>query len=251
MQELRILRKIRKEFDYQTYCEQHYHIKTTARDDELRICCPNCGDTKFKCYVNDEKKKFNCYRCDFNSGNFDVFDLVSITEGISRGKVVLRLANEYAPTTPLTIEEIIEMAMKAQYEVTEDEPGETSPIKSIDRLPREAFPLTNPTEQRELQFWEYLVDVRGMTIQEVLAAKIHYVSAQKVPIHKVNNLGERKYLGDIGRRIVFPVYGPGGKLVSWLSRPSLRESLMPWLLGDWVHHLVPIVALVRVLVTNR
>ncbi len=220
MSELRILRKIRTEFDYESYCEQHYHVKTTAREDEIRICCPHCGETKFKLYVNNEKKKFNCYKCgEFNSGAFDVFDLVAITEGIPRGKAVLRLCAEYAPTTPLTIEEIIAQAMKAQYEVTEDEPGETSTIKTIDRLPREAFPLTTPHERRERKFWDYLVHERGMTQEEVLACKIHYVSMQKVPIYKVNGVGEKKYVGDIGRRIVFPVYGPGGKLVSWLSRP--------------------------------
>jgi DNA primase len=219
MSESNILRKIRKEFDYESYCEQHYRVKTTAREDELRVCCPACADTKFKLYVNNEKKMFNCYRCDFTSGNNDVFDLVALTEGIPRGKAVLRLAHEHAPTTPLTIDEIIKKAMSTQYGVTEDESGETSKIKTIDCLPREAFPLTTPLERREQKFWDYLIKNRGMTEQEVLASKIHYVSAQKVPIYKVNGLGDNKYVGDIGRRVVFPVYGPGGGLVSWLSRP--------------------------------
>lgn len=216
---MRILRKIRKEFDYEAYCEENFTIKHTARSDELRICCPQCGDDKFKCYVNNEKKLFNCYKCDFNSGNYDVFDFVSLTEDVPRGKVVLRLAHEFAPTTPLTIEEIIAKAQQTHYDVEEDKPGATSDIKTIDRLPKEAYPLTDPSNPRESKFWDYLLNTRGMTVAEVLAAKVHYVLQSKVPIYKINGLGENKYVGDIGRRVVFPVYAPGGKLVSWLSRP--------------------------------
>lgn len=223
MEELRILRKVRKEFDYQSYCEQHYHVKSTTRDDEIRICCPNCSDNKFKCYVNNDKKRFNCFKCDFNNGNFDAFDFVAITESIPRGKAVLKLAHEYAPTTPLTIAEIIEQASRIQYDVTEDEPGKTSPIKTIDRLPEQAYPLTSPTKRSEQPWWDYLLNNRGMTEAEVLSARIHYVPLIKVPIYKFNGLGEKKYVGDIGRRLVFPVYAPGGKLVSWLSRP-IREK---------------------------
>lgn len=219
MNDLRILRKIRKEFDYQAYCEQHYHVKPTSRSDEIRICCPECEDTKFKCYVNNEKKKFNCFKCGFSSGSNDVFDLVAVTEGVPRGKAILRLAQEYSPTAPLTIEEIIESAMRTQYDVTEDALGELASLKGIDHLPEEAYPLTSPEERRENKFWDYLLNTRGMTQQEVLASKIHYVYASKVPIFKLDGLGEKKYVGDIGKRILFPVYGPGGILVSWLSRP--------------------------------
>lgn len=219
MSGLRILRKIRKEFDYEAYCEENFTIKRTARSDEVRICCPHCGESKYKCYVNNEKKLFNCYKCDFNSGNYDVFDFVSMTEDVPRGKVILRLANEFAPTTPLTIEEIIKKAQQTHYDVEEDEPGATSEIKTIDHLPKEAFPLTDPSNPRESKFWDYLLNARGMTQAEVLAAKVHYVSQTRVPIYKVNGVGETKYVGDIGRRVIFPVYAPGGKLVSWLSRP--------------------------------
>ena len=39
--------------------------------------------------VNNEKKKFNCYKCSFTSGNNDVFDFVAVSEGIPRGKAIL------------------------------------------------------------------------------------------------------------------------------------------------------------------
>ncbi len=222
MSDLRILRRIRKEFDYEAYIGEHYQTKRTARTDELRICCPNCGDSKFKLYVNNEKKKFNCYKCDFTSGNFDVFDFVAMTEAIPRGKAMMRLAQEFAPTTPLTMEEMVAKLEGRYMEVDEDEPGETSDIKTIDSLPEEAWLMDQVWPAFE-PFWRYLVEERGLTPDEILAAKIHCVTAYRVPIYKMGGDGEEKYVGDIGRRVMFPVYGPGGRLVSWLTRP-IRED---------------------------
>jgi DNA primase len=219
MSGLRILRKIRKEFDYDDYVMEHYAVvKSTARG-ELRICCPHCADTKYKCYINNDKKLFNCYKCDFHTGNYDVFDFVAITEGIPRGKAMMRLAQEFAPTTPLTIEEIQQRAL-GLYEVEEDEPGETSSIKTIDSLPEFVYPLTSPSNLMEKPFWDYLMIVRGLTEKEVLDAKIHYVPLIQVPI--TNEVGN--YIGNIGRRILFPVYGPGGSLISWQTRPIKENS---------------------------
>lgn len=217
MQDLRILRKIRKEFDYEAYCEENYSVKHTARGDEIRICCPHCGESKYKCYVNNDKKRFNCFKCRFDNGNFDVFDFVAITEGIPRGKAVLKLMHEFAPTTPLTIEEIYDMMKGKYHEVDEDEEGPTAKLKLIDGLPKEAYPLTEPNAPGQGKFWAYLMN-RGLTEQEVRACKIHYIPRMKVPVEKIDGQGHKKFVGDIGRRIVFPIYGPGG-LVSWLTRP--------------------------------
>lgn len=215
---MRILRRIRKEFDYEAYCEENFTIKRTARSDELRICCPNCGESKFKCYVNDDKKMFNCFKCEFSSRDFDVFDFVALTEAIPRGKAVLKLMHEFAPVTPMSIEEIIQRAEGTYYDVEEDEPGPNADIKLIDSLPKQAYPLTDPQKAPEPRFWRYLLDNRGLTEEEILACNFHYVPKQSVPVTKIDGLGKEKYVGDIGRRVILPVYGPGG-LVSWLSRP--------------------------------
>jgi DNA primase len=221
----RILRRIRKEFDFETYIGEHYQTKRTSRDNEVRVCCPSCGDSKYKLYVNNEKKMFNCYKCDFSSGNFDVFDFVAITEGLSRGAATLRLAAEFAPTTPLTMEECMAKLEGSYVDVVEDEAGKSSDIQFIDGLPPEASlllgdPLVNKLVEDE--FWMYLNEVRGLTHEEVKAAKIHYVAHTSVPVEK-----NGKYAGDIGRKIIFPVYGPGGRLVSWLSRPITEDYKGP------------------------
>jgi len=207
----RILRRIRTEFDYESYIGEHYQTKRTSRDDEIRVCCPHCGDNKFKLYVNNAKKQFNCYKCEFTSGHYDVFDFVAITESISRGAATLRLAREFAPTTPLTMEEMVAKLEGTYVDVVEDEAGSTSDIQTIDALPAEAELLRVGDNLSD--FWDYLGE-RGLTPAEVVAAKIHAVLGQNVPIYK-----DGKYVGDIGQKILFPVYGPGGNLVSWLSRP--------------------------------
>lgn len=35
----------------------------TSRDDEVRVCCPACGDVKFHLYYNTTKGLYHCFRC--------------------------------------------------------------------------------------------------------------------------------------------------------------------------------------------
>lgn len=207
---MRILRKVRKEFDYTSYVEETFSTKP-ASNGEMRICCPNCGDNKYKLYVNDEKKHFNCFKCDFNSGNYDVFDFVAISEGIDRGEAILRLTREYAETAP-SWESIVDACKSNPVEVEEHH---IPAIKTIPHLPSNAKVLTNPEVEEEKPFWDYLLN-RGFEPSEVLATQAHYIAAEDVPIF--DSHGRRR--GNIGRRVIFPVYGGNHDLVSWLSRST-------------------------------
>lgn len=202
---MRILRHIRKEFDFQTYVESNLPVKY-AGNGELRICCPSCDDQKYKCYVNNEKKYFNCFKCDFRTGNFDVFDFVGVVEGITRGKAMLKLAHEYRPTTP-------DWAELEDHIVDEDEPTEAPALRTISSLPNACKRLTGANMAEERPFWEYLLH-RGLTSKEVFAINTHYVPQRVMSLRDEN--GKRR--GDIGRRVVIPVYGPDGSLVSWYAR---------------------------------
>lgn len=205
--QLRILRKIRKEFDYRSYAELYYSVKYTSNN-ELRICCPNCDDFKYKFYINDEKKHFYCFKCNFSSGTKDVFDLVAKTEGITRGQAMLKLAHEYAELAP-DWETIVDSCKPV--EVTEDEANEPKAFKYITTVPGE--PLNNPDDPVQKPFWDYLL-TRGLTVKEITAIGIKYVKEKKFPLRDEHG----KYYGNIGRRVVIPVYGGNHKLVSWLSR---------------------------------
>ena len=94
-----VLRKIRKNFDYRTYCELHFSVKYVPNG-EIRVSCPNCDDYRNKLYVNDEKKLFQCFKCGFSNRDHDVFDLVAKTENIPRGEAILKLLHEYAELAP-------------------------------------------------------------------------------------------------------------------------------------------------------
>jgi DNA primase len=206
---LRILRKVRTEFDFQSFVELTFPVKY-ATNGEIRICCPKCGDTKFKCYVNNDKKYFNCFKCDFNSGNYDVFDFVAVGEGITRAQAMLRLAREYADVAK-SWEEIVDSA--GVLEVEEDEAGEPSTVKTIESLPEGVVQLSLEKPEEQKPFWDYLSS-RGLTDKEILDISTHCVPDERVYLYDTNS----RLRGNIGHRIVFPVYGKGNKLVSWLAR---------------------------------
>lgn len=156
----------------------------------------------------------NCFKCEFSSRSYDVFDFVATSEGITRGKAMLRLASEYADQTPTWAElEVIE--------TDEDDPEAPTVLSTIPSLPSRAKPLTEPSEAPEEQkpFWDYLLG-RGLTIIEVLAIKTHYITAEDAPFY--DHTG--KYRGNLSSRVIIPVYGPGGVLVSWLGRTIIKDK---------------------------
>lgn len=203
--DIRILRKIRKEFDYQEYLELNFSVKYSGSG-ELRICCPNCGDGSYKLYVNNQKKVFNCFKCDFNIGNYDVFDFVATCENISRPQAQMRLMREFAEVTPDWHE--------ISFEVDEHSPeAAKTKIKALDGLPKGVKPLNDPNAAPQQRYWKYLLE-RGFTEGEVRATKAHYVPVPTYSVFDAN----KKNRGNIGHRILFPVYGGHNELVSWLAR---------------------------------
>lgn len=208
---IRILRKVRESFDYTDYIEANCQVKYSGNG-ELRINCPDCGDQKFKFYINDEKKYFNCFKCDFNSGSKDVFDLVAAIEGISRAASMMKLCREYSETAP-SWQHIIEQCKV--FEVEEEVPNTPTDLRYLRNMPAGTYPMEDPTDATQAPFWAYLRD-RGFTDQEVRDTKAHCVPAESLKIHDRN----RKMRGDVGHRILFPVYGGDHKLVSWLGRST-------------------------------
>lgn len=209
MADNRVLRHIRTEFDYRSYLEATVPVRYSGNG-ELRINCPICYDEKFKCYVNDDKKYFNCFKCDFHTGNYDVFDLVASIEGLTRSQAMLRLSREYTQVAK-TWEQII--ASSRSIDVEEDSPSEPSVIRTIDSLPREAVPLSDKNDPDQARFWDYLLS-RGFTEKEVSDVKAHCVPIKKCYIFDDN----KRLRANIGNRILLPIYGGANKLVSWTAR---------------------------------
>lgn len=201
-----ILRKIRKNFDWKSYVEANLGVKY-APNGELRVNCVSCADSKYKLYVNPDKRVWRCFKCDFSSRNYDVFDFVALCEGITRAKAQMRLAIEYQDVTPLDLdEEVVDQEALASPQVPRS-------IKTIPSLPSAAKLLTEPVNTENGPFWSYLHE-RGLTTEEVLACKTHYVPSINADVLDSKGI----YRGNLGRRVLWPVYGGNHSLVSWLSR---------------------------------
>jgi len=191
-------------FDWRTYLEKYYDIKYAKGNSEYRICCFNCGDTKHKLYVNVDKGIFNCFKCDFSCKNYNVFDFVSKTEHISRGTAVLKLLQEYQPTTPEELE-LVFPTYKPEERITNN-------LKRI-QLPEEAVPLSESNKNNYKVFWEYLYG-RGLTFNEITnQLNIHIIPQRQCAIYN----SKKQYKGNIGRRLIWPIYKEG-QLVSWQAR---------------------------------
>lgn len=86
-----VIEPVVNSFRYRDYLILHCIPYSLTKTEELRICCPKCCEANFKLYINDRLKKFNCFVCGFNSGRYDVVDLIGLLEGLTRTQVVTRL----------------------------------------------------------------------------------------------------------------------------------------------------------------
>lgn len=200
-----IIREIKEQFDWDAYVRTHYKVRTAHGKNgvELRIDCPKCGDADSKCYINPDRKAFFCFKCDFNTTNYDLFDFVSVTEDIPKGTALLRLVREFKPVTP------------DEPPVYEENGTEiiVSPIRYITSLPKEAKPVVvgeNPA-------WFYLKK-RGFQESDLVRTKAHYVASSNCPVYDSTG----KYKGDIGNRVLFPIYHEN-KLCGWIGR-SIKDD---------------------------
>lgn len=183
-------------FDWTAYLDEHFEYKLTTNG-EYRICCPNCGELKYKCYVNPDKGFFNCFKCSFHTGKeFDIVDFVATSEGLSRESAYVRLLTECIPTTPDELDP----------SMFEDSPEESvkKGLREI-QIPQGVFPLSNPKDPMEAAYWNYLLG-RGLTASEIQKAGTHYAPLPSSEIYG---------------RVLWLVYGGNKQLVSWVSRAVL------------------------------
>ena len=205
-----LLANVKREFAWDSYVQEHYTVKWTPSD-ELRICCPLCGEDKFKCYVNPKKKVFNCFKCNFKLGNYDVFDFVAITEDITRYQAMTRLVREYAAVTPEDAD--MEAAIREGLDAdTTSAHNRISDIKTIPHLPNGLKRLEERTDE-SAPFWDYLIG-RGITPEEIRAIQVYYTPEESLPVY--DSKGKKR--GDLANRVIVPIYGGNHDLVSWQGR---------------------------------
>lgn len=200
-----ILRNIKLSFEWEDYIEENFAFKRVSNG-EYRINCFMCGDSKYKLYINPDKRFFNCFKCDFRIGQYDLFDFVSITEGITRSQAILQLGRQYVPTTPIDLR----LAYAEKMEAKNQASLASQEVKYMKAMPLACKRLVEPAEGPG---WAYLL-ARGFTVKEVLDLGAYYVPDGDYPV--LGSDGKRK--GSLGNRVVFPVYGGNHELVSWQGR---------------------------------
>ena len=199
----KLTRFIKLNFRYVDYLDAlGESYKPTNNPDEIRICCPSCGESDYKLYINDEKKTFCCFKCSFgHRGQGDVFDLVANLEDIPVGAALQRLCSDYRSVVPegLTMEDEEPIA-----------PPSFENIKTIKDLPPCTYQITEEYEDAK-PFIDYLLS-RGFTVEDIYNTNAHYTG----PLTRVKRANGKRI--NVGNRVLWPVYGGKGDLVSWLSR---------------------------------
>lgn len=194
------LNRIKQEFDYRTFVEDHFPHHKEAGVGEMCVQCPVCDDHKFRLYINDDKKQFNCFHCDFHSGNHDLYDLYAETLGISRGQAILRLSALFQDTAPDW--ETLEGADVPEV-IRKDQPP-------VFNAPDYVHELTDPYDPAQSPHWEYLRG-RGLTDAEIRACGVSYASGLSNSI--------------LLDRAIFPVYYPSKDLCGYIARTINNSEL--------------------------
>lgn len=211
LEEYDIIRYIYEEFDYETYLHDNFTVKETfSNSKELRVCCPACTDTRYRLYVNNDKKVFHCFNCPFSSKRYDVFDLVAATERLTRKQAIHKLISEYRKTVPEDLEEFL--TEKTEREMLK-RLTKKQPIRVISGLPKGLAPLETHSEDNK-ECWDYLYS-RGLTEQEIVAMKTHYCPKGQVIKYPNGNRSDVLF-----NRVVWPIYGGNHSLVSWIARTT-------------------------------
>lgn len=193
---------------------------------ELRIKeCPECHESKWKVYVNTEKKLWHCKHCDWGRGSKDVVHLLSAVSGRNKTDIRLELLKGNVPAPK---GDIIQM-LEGKFGMTDEYVGvvEVEPIV----LPGHSLAPAGDLGYVGRSVLSYATS-RGLSYDRIEAYKLHYSQS----------LWMRKRNGDMskitGPFLIFPVMHKGlvvgfqGRRISegcpkYVSVDNLKNFLWP------------------------
>jgi hypothetical protein len=214
--------------DLGAWLEQYVDLKS-AGGDEYRIEeCPECGNDKWKLYVNTEKQRWICYVCDWGRGIGDPVRLMSAVSGRRAFDVRVELMGTVTPAAP-AIEQGYLGALEAVFDgqaTSIDEEQEPEEIV----LP--GFPDFNPLSMRGVLAY---ARARGLTDNEILENQLRPALRLKM------NRRDGSQADIRGPFLLFPVFY-GGRPVSWQGR-KIEKSDIPYVsapnIKEWLWPLSP------------
>ena len=193
------------------FIEEHCDPISTVSE-ELRICCPFCGESSYKMYFNQNNGKYFCFKCQARSGKRGGYPLVAATLGIP-----LHSAEEW----------VMQNMHHCSY--SWEEVADKTSLEENDRdVPVVYFPeikwpdgIVLAVENEEALSY---CRARGLSKKDVEILKIRFSPDSSTKL--LDNHGE--VIADLGKRIIFPIYHEG-KLVSWLARDVTNKSFLKYL----------------------
>ena len=165
-------------------------IKYTNNPNEIHICCPVCGDTRYRLYINLNSGVIYCHNCQFKGS---IARLIQYIEGGSYkdAKELLKDINKYI-SLPIDIESpVMEKLVLSLYNIAIDK----RPIP----LPEEYQKILNTSNLMAKKAIKYL-EKRGITKSQM----------------ELHNMGFCS-IGEYRNRVIIPITQEG-QVKFWVAR---------------------------------
>lgn len=83
---------------FEDFIANNYEILDTGTPNEIRICCPFCGDSTFHGYINTAKSVFYCFRCEASPGGtqrgYNGYAFIKKIHGLKHREILKALNEE-------------------------------------------------------------------------------------------------------------------------------------------------------------
>lgn len=161
-------------------------VKTTNTPSEIHICCPVCGETRYRMYINVDSRLVYCHNCQFSG---TIIKLIQQIEGISYYDAISRYKDFSVIKSPQQLHDYLfirEIRTPAVAKRPIALPDEYQPLSSCE----------NVTARKAIKY----LHKRGITNRQIEQYKIGVCS-----------------LGEYRDRIILPIYY-GNDLKFWVAR---------------------------------
>lgn len=177
------------------------NIKHTNTRGEIHVCCPVCGETRYRLYINTENGLLYCHNCQFKGS---LVNLVQYLDGVNREKAE-KLVKEISENlvTPYNVEGfVVDTLIKSFYK--------KPPVKRAIPLPVEYQKFSKDFSEKNLLSKKAISYLKGRGITEKQILK-HNMGICAAGVYK--------------NRVIIPIYLEG-TLKFWVARAiSPNEKL--------------------------
>ena len=181
-----------------------------AGPDERRFCCPFCGEQDYKFYVNPEREKFICFKCETRSGYKNFISLYAEVKGleyrVARDALKIYIEREVPDDVDGSLEWLL----------GDDRPSDLEEVIPSIELPTGVFSYA---EKPNEPVFQYCFD-RGLTKDDLLSLNVHGVGDYDLLVYK-----DTRVAGNLRNRVIFPIYHIATReLVAWLGRATFTVT---------------------------